>query len=84
MVLWSQGVHGGPFSRAHLLHQHLDFVELQDAFGPCQVLEVLPKCHQTCEDKKKLLQLIQKNHFCLHVGMTNAQSFFYRSRLNPR
>lgn len=47
MVLWSQGAHGGPFPGAHLLHQHLDFVQLQDAFGPRQVLEVLPKCDQT-------------------------------------
>lgn len=47
MVLWSQGAHGGPFPGAHLLHQHLDFVQLQDAFGPRQVLEVLPKRDQT-------------------------------------
>lgn len=47
VVLWSQGAHGGPVPGAHLLHQHLDFVEFQDAFGPRQVLEVLPKRNQT-------------------------------------
>lgn len=47
VVLWSHGAHGGPFSGPHLLHQHLDFVKLQDALGPRQVLKVLPKCNQT-------------------------------------
>lgn len=47
VVLWSHGAHGGPVPGPHLLHQHLDFVELQDAFGPRQVLKVLPKRHQT-------------------------------------
>lgn len=48
VVLWSHGAHGGPpLAGSHLLHQHLDFVELQDAFGPRQVLKVLPKRHQT-------------------------------------
>lgn len=47
VVLRSHGAHGSPLPGSHLLHQHLDFVELQNAFGPRQVLKMLPKCNQT-------------------------------------
>lgn len=47
VVLWSHGTHGCPLSGSHMLHQHLDLVKLQDAFGPRQVLEVLSKCNET-------------------------------------
>lgn len=52
VVLWSQGAHRSPFPGAHLLNQHLDLVQLQDAFGPCQVLEVLPESNQTWKHKQ--------------------------------
>lgn len=54
VVLGSWGDHGSHFPGAHLLHQHLDFVQLQDAFGPRQVLEMLSKCNQTCANVKNI------------------------------
>lgn len=47
VVLLSHGSHGRPLRGSHLLHQHLDLVKLQDAFGPRQVLEVLSKRNET-------------------------------------
>lgn len=52
VVLLSHGTHGRPLWGSHLLHQHLDLVKLQDAFGPRQILEVLSKCNKTWEPEK--------------------------------
>ena len=32
-----------------MLIQQLDFVQLQDSFGSCQILEVLSECYNTCK-----------------------------------
>lgn len=47
VVLWSQGTHSGPIPRTHLLHKHLHFVQLQYAFGPRKILEMLSKSNQS-------------------------------------